>query len=566
MRLFLCGFSLCSVPFAQQARGPVLLADGVESHVQIATAGDRTLAVWSQANGTLQSSISDGRGLSWSAPVRVDSTAHVDSLESGSGSPTVIRVGASAYAVWRDGRAGTSNDFVAFNRSLDGGASWEADRLLDRDSAGPSRRMRDFSLAIGGSATNPSVHVLQVTIRSSAGDDDLVLTSSSDAGATFGAGVDVATSNGGSGFVFTGAVAAEGATVHCGWIEERGGWQVFYRRSDDAGATFGVERRVDLTSATDPIGPIRVACQGSLVVLGWLERISLTPVNEEREIRVAVSTDGGQSFAPDRKVGGYPATGTTLFGFDLGLRSGHVLVGYHRGDGAPFFQPFAAVSADQGASFGDVPLATGPGEDVEFATDDDASGKLVATWRSGGFPFSASAAHSFDGGLTWSAPLEVGSAGLEVFSLAAAYNARYDNAIVGLYRLMGNELHVGGYRPQHLRADNLVAGAPNATFSLAGFRPGVPRYGWVLAALHTGTLPLPGDGRDLGLAFDGVLSATIRRRSTFATTLDASGTGVTGSFAVPPVPGLTLHAAAFTFELGPLVLHQLTDALPFTVQ
>ncbi|MEQ1893009.1 MAG: sialidase family protein [Planctomycetota bacterium] len=555
------GFLLCTTSaFAQHARTPVFFSDSVEGDVQIATAGDRTLAVWSTDGGRLQSSISDGRGLTWSAPVRVDSTIHVDSLESGNGSPTVIRVGALAYAVWRDGRAGTFNESVGFNRSLDGGASWEADRLLPRNGSVPSVRMRDFSLAIGALASNPSVHVLEIT-RTSSGDDDLVLTSSTDAGATFGNAVDVATSNGGAGQVFTSAIAAEGATVHCGWIEHRGGWQVIYRRSDDDGATFGVERRVDLTSPTDPIGPIRVACRGSLVVLAWMERISFTPITEDREIRVAVSTDGGQTFAPDRKVGGYPATGTTLFGFDLELRAGNVVVGYHYG------QPLAAVSTDQGVSFADIPLAPGLGENVEFASDSDASGRLVAVWRSGGFPFSASAAHSFDGGLTWSAPLEVNTTGLEVFSLAAAYNARYDNVVVGLFDSAGSgELHVGGYRPQYVRANNLVAGATNATFSLAGFQPGAPRNGWVLAAFHTGQFVLPGDGRDLGLARDSLLSATIRRRVTFATTIDASGAGVTGSLAVPPLPGLTFYAAALSFDQGPLVLHHLTDAIPFTVQ
>jgi len=108
----------------QEPRTPQQIDLGILAYdPAVVSEGELSAILWKDGvSSELYASTSDGRGVSWSGPVRVDDaptgTARFISNHSLAVADGVL------YAAWRDERNGADDAYFA--RSLDGGQSWSS--------------------------------------------------------------------------------------------------------------------------------------------------------------------------------------------------------------------------------------------------------------------------------------------------------------------------------------------------------------------------------------------------------------------------------------------------------
>lgn len=144
-----------------------------------------------------------------------------------------------------------------------------------------------------------------VSMGAAAADDEaaMLYARSHDGGASFGAPVMPVV--GMQGEIGTPHVAATGGAVHLVWsveVETDGDDEsdVFYRRSDDAGDSFGgVEQ---LSGNSGAASESDLALEGSSLHIVWED--GFAPAGEADEVMALRSTDGGQSFSEAVNVSG----------------------------------------------------------------------------------------------------------------------------------------------------------------------------------------------------------------------------------------------------------------------
>ena len=141
--------------------------------------------------------------------------------------------------------------------------------------------------------------VVPVGMAQAAGEAAIVYARSGDGGATFSAPVPVST---GGGEVGTPRVAAAGA-VHMLWSVEAESADdesdVFYRRSDDGGVSFGAAQ--NLSPNPGESGPSDVAVDGGGLQVVWEHG---SPDAAASEVVTVRSPDGGESFSEPANVTG----------------------------------------------------------------------------------------------------------------------------------------------------------------------------------------------------------------------------------------------------------------------
>ena len=153
----------------------------------IATAGELSVAAWNDGgtggSNTVSVALSDGRGLTWSAPIRVDADA--TGARKFTQFDSVAVIGDSIYVVWSDERAGSSNDELWFNRSHDGGATWQGEVLLDKAYASGTGAVRDWNLVATRDAGVDHLYVLFTVDPTTTANEELYLLASHDGGLPF---------------------------------------------------------------------------------------------------------------------------------------------------------------------------------------------------------------------------------------------------------------------------------------------------------------------------------------------------------------------------------------------
>jgi hypothetical protein len=537
------------------------------------SSGDRTAVLFNDtASNEVSVVTSDGRGLVWSAPVRVDDDMTGADKFTGNqfGNPTVFVSGSNVYATWLDERNGSNVNDVFFDRSTDGGATWGTDVLLDKNYAPGGNPVRNWTMAVSPDPGGDHIYVL---ISVDNGPEELYLVASHDSGVTFSSAVAVSTANGTGADVDQIGLCAEGLTVHVVWSDDRAGNasfdDVFYRQSTDGGATFGSEIQLDASGALagDVEFDTLVACSFPTVAVAWQEELA-SASNEE--VHVRISTDGGAIFAgPDMVVGGYTAGTDDTDSIALAISGSRVLVGWDDNrTGAD--EVWVATTTDGGVTYtADVQLST-TGEGGGFPHFAGAGDDVVAIWTTDAlFPQQTDSAFSRDGGLTWTTDVTASDTAGDSDFAEIAYNELYGNAhAVWLADDLGsNNVYAGGYRPQTLDPVGIAAGGMGS-FALTHFDPAPPRFCWVFLANTPGNLPLVafGDPRNLGLALSPLFLTSLANPVFFLTTLDAAGNGATMPQTIPAPMGFTFFAAAVSFTVAPIVLRELTDVQTIVVQ
>ncbi|MEM7306253.1 MAG: sialidase family protein [Planctomycetota bacterium] len=576
--VFTLPLTLAVPALAQVPRTPVQLDPGTAAgnDPSVAVEGDLSAVVWrDELVAQIFLSTSDGRGLEWSEPMRADEDA-TGAFKLPDGEGAAIS-GDRIYAVWDDTRfgTGTERDTVlnVFDAQL---GAFVGEVVVPSGYPVGTSISIDREIAASSVGGNEVFHVLQTVdpVGSGSGLHELWLSTSLDGGASFSAqqlapplpGQDADDVE----------LVVDGANVYVAWMDDRfpgDEHDVFFRASSDSGGTFGPELRLTLTpeAKENQFGDVvSMDVRGSAVAVSWAADNGAV-FSDGQSIKVRVSLDGGATFGPEANVSGLV---DTVYGTGVALTSsGNVVVGWaDNSSGSP--QAYAATSTDSGASFGAPTLVSplgislittpqvgavdGGGEDGAALLWSDASGDR------------AQSVYSHDGGLTWGATLTLATSTGSVFDRNFAVGSLYKNVIATWKDSpAGGTLpgvFVGGYRPQTLTPVGFVGGVPtNASFTFERFHTS-SSVAWALLSLAPGTTPLV-DGRNLGLAFDPLLSSSLNLALTgvLSAPISALRSGSTVPVPITFPTGLTLYAAGLGFNFTTLLEGDVTDVVEISL-
>ena len=555
---------LLAAPSAQQldVRPSQQLAPFLQfSDFAVDTQGETSVALFSSRfPRKIMASVSDGRGLSWSAPVTLNPSSSLAFLRPG----TVCISGSRIYALWSE----TNPERLFFGRSLDEGATWEDPVELDIGFASGGRP-RNWALHV---ETDPAGDHLYVLFSASsqpfpADDDDLFLISSHDGGDAFSAALPVSTGNGTPADVDDLVLTADGTTVHALWTDDRrapGGTanDVFYRRSVDGGLSFEPEVSIDRGGPFDGRRGLSMARRADELVIAWREDRPDPVVFARNELRVRTSNDAGQSFSAVRQVGGYEPFVDILGFLDLVATDAGFVLGWSDWRSG-VAEIYTSRSVDGGGSWiaeqQVSPPTTFGHEGPVLAANGDDVGIVFGLAQ-----FTRFACFSPDGGTSWSEAAVIGTPSLARWLPQIVINERYRNALTFWSDAPGggdDQLWVSGFRPQSLRRSS--AGS-SLSWQLEGFRDGFPEALVLLALDQDDALGLPnGDGRLVGLAQDRLFGYALDHPLWFRAPLE-NGAAVLGPVPLTPALSGTIHAVGLSWDPAGAGFGDLTDVVEVT--
>lgn len=284
---------------------------------------------WDNRNGNFEIYYkrSSTSGISWAADLRLTNSADSSSV------PSVALSGSNVHLVWMDKRNGNSEIYyksstddgitwgtdtrltnnsadswfpslavsgsnlyvvwqdrrdgnweIYFKRSIDAGASWESDMRLTTS----SNDAHTPSIAI----TNTGVHVVWVIGNETA--YNTFYKRSSDAGSTWGSETQISTNS--SELWNPPSIAAAGTMVHIVWNDSHNGiWRIFYKNSSDDGITWGTDNGI-VSGTANSIFP-NIAVSEAAVHITWFDLRDLHP-----QIYYKRSTDNGNNWEADTRI------------------------------------------------------------------------------------------------------------------------------------------------------------------------------------------------------------------------------------------------------------------------
>jgi len=222
----------------------------------------------------------------WQSDVRLTNDTAASVVSSNNSGRCITISGSIIHIVWYDFRDGECE--IYYKRSTDSGVSWGADTRLSNGTLNSSNP----SIAVSGSV----VHVVWIDYRD--GNPEIYYKRSTNAGVSWGADIRMTNNTANS---LQPTVAVSGSVVHLVWADSRDAatgslyCKIYYKRSTDAGVTWGADTRLDYDTA-DSEHP-SIAVSGSIVQLVFSSsRIYPYPFNWRSETFYKRSTDGGVSW------------------------------------------------------------------------------------------------------------------------------------------------------------------------------------------------------------------------------------------------------------------------------
>jgi subtilisin-like proprotein convertase family protein len=201
--------------------------------------------------------------------------------------------GSFVHVVWSDFRDG--NYEIYYKRSTDGGSSWGTDIRQTNNSAGSGQPLV--------SATGPVILIVWSDQRD--GNAEIYCKRSVDTGATWG--VDLRLTNSALNS-FSPSVAISGSIVHLVWTDYRHVFsEIYYKRSNDTGATWGSDTRLTFDSTTHSEYP-SVSASGQNAHIVWSDERN----GINGEIYYKRSTDSGINWDIDARLTNNPANSDYL--------------------------------------------------------------------------------------------------------------------------------------------------------------------------------------------------------------------------------------------------------------
>ena len=326
---------------------------------------------------------------------------------------------------------------VYYRRSLDEGQTWGAEINL-----GSGTTYLEDPLICDG----PNVYVAYFrdfrTVTDFIGPrpvGNIYMRVSRDNGQTWAPEVQIASSQA----AFRLAVTASGSKVHVAWMDYRSlnTWDIYYRRSMDAGVTWQPE--VKLVAGTNAMGAERPAmsCIGDALHLVWMDARDNKPpyflegtytLPNATEIYYKRSTDGGVTWGADVRLTNHPsdyagrpaltatAPGTLLVSYDYSI------------NGSLALEEFLLRSTDNGATWQPTQRLSNDNGDSTHSDLEADSGRAHIVWgdstsaSTGGIYYRLSS----DNGATWAIQETVASTGGKTAPLLAV-TANYVHVTYG---------------------------------------------------------------------------------------------------------------------------------------
>ncbi len=520
------------------AQAPAVVCDGDTSAVFFKDSTDNTVWV----------SNSDGRGIDWSAPVRIDDDAlNANKFVYSHG---FVATGGNTYAVWRDERNSADDDlyFAANN-----GGGWGANIMLDKGYPAGANPVRNYAIAAEGLN-------IAVLISPDNGNEDLYLVTSTDGGATFSAAMSV-TAHNGAADVDTIDIAMDNGVAHIAWIDNfAGGDGAWYSAYDFAGAAF-TSMDVAISANANALGgdvddPVQISADNGVVAVCFQNRI----VSGANETYANVMLGG--AWNGDALVGNFTAGVDDCDNNDILVNGNNVIVAWedNRTGGDEVYVASADTSAG-GVVFGADVLASIGGSGYPRLTG---GGDYVACLSGFGvFPNISGAAVSTDGGMTFGAPFTYSDTIGDVDYVEGAFNSMYGNFISAwLSDDSGvNNCYVGGFRNQTATAVGTFSAGNLVHFDASGF--GASEDGNLFAILLSGApgsylLPY-GDGRETGLTQDAFMAYSLGQIPGLMSGALAGGGGSTPDVVMPNLaPGTMIYFVGVGFDAS-ANLYSVTD-------
>jgi hypothetical protein len=244
----------------------------------VASSGTIVHVVWwdyRDGNDEIYYKRSTDAGVTWGADTRLTNCTDNSMY------PSISVSGSFVHVVWQDYRDG--NFEIYYKRSIDEGVNWGTDTRLTNNTAGSSCP----SVAVSGSF----MHISWYDNRD--GNYEIYYKRSTDAGVSWGADTRLTNNSAESSFP---SVTVSGSVVHVVWFDYRdGNDEIYYKRSTDAGISWGADTR--LTNYSYDSEHPSVAVSGSVVYVVWIDGR-----DGNAEIYYKRSTDAGVSWGTDTRL------------------------------------------------------------------------------------------------------------------------------------------------------------------------------------------------------------------------------------------------------------------------
>ncbi len=509
---------------------------------------------------TVWSTTSDGRGLSWATPLRVDDDLTGAKKVFERFSIQTTNTG-KQYACWRDERNSTEDDlYFAANP----GGGWLPNLMLDKGYPAGLNPVRNFAMDAEGD------HIA-VLISTDNGNEELYLVVSTNGGATFTPAMGV-TSHNGAADVDAIALDLEDSIVHITWADNFANAlsDAVYYAAYDLG--LGAFTQTDVlvspniqAAGGDVDDAVEISASGANVAIA-MQADNIGGTSEELWVNVMT----GGLWSGDQFVGAYtpgindvdnPAillkdsTTVIVTWEDDRLFVDEVFVASADFSIAPLFNPETQLSSGGGG----FPRIEGYGDYVGISYSAGAS-----------TPHTAGAAVSRDGGMTFGSGFDMSDNSGDVDYAEIAFNPLYGNFIgAWLADDLGvNHVYVGGFRSQTITpVGTFTAGNP-VHLDASGF--GASEDGnlfGVVLSTTLGSYPLPfGDNRETGLAQDPYLNWSVAQIPGLMSGSLSNGAGSTPTISLPPIAaGTVFYYVGVGFDAS-ANLYSLTDLGHLTIQ
>ena len=222
-------------------------------------------------------------GISWGTETRLTNNSAY------SNNPCLAVSGSVVHVVWDDGRDAVYKNEIYYKRSTDAGLTWQADMRLTND----TNRSYRPSVSVLGSV----VHVVWDELRGFGYySSDIYYKRSTDAGVSWEVRKRLTYDDEQSD---NPSVAVSGSFLHVAWVDRRGGdYEIYYKRSTDAGLTWGADIRLTNSIAFSLFPSIAVS--GSVVHVVWNDERGAA--NVKPEIYYKRSTNSGLSWQADTRL------------------------------------------------------------------------------------------------------------------------------------------------------------------------------------------------------------------------------------------------------------------------
>lgn len=564
-------------------RAPVDLAPlnaGTAGAPAIDLSTDASCAVWAElafGSGEVWCARSNGRGVAWQTPVQVDTdTSGATKITN---ADSVLRSGSDVWVFWLDSRSGATSEDVRFNRSTDGGATFPSLDAALPDGFLGAGDVRAFKPRLVQSSGGDALMVFMRVAPSGVADEELHVTRSTDGGATWSPTQRLAGDSSQGYDVDQFDAVVVGDVVHVVWEDDSangaGRYSVHHARSVDGGATFSSALALDSTDPTDQGNSeapgdngLRVRAEGPQVAVAWLEERT-DPSNEE--VRLALSTDGGQSFGADFRVGAGDPISVDVDYLDLWMSNDQLLVALtdNRATGGTFDELFVWRRHFNGGASTETGLSNTGG--AAFPRFCGAGDQVALTWLTDDVRQSLVGRISENNGATWLPRTVLFDSGgvQDVDNATACFDPGYDNLLVAFLADVGpqgtNRVHAGGVRPPTLVPQGFDTGSMFVGFQGLNLVENGDQLFCVVVALAQaeGAFLLP-DARDTGLAYDLFTSAGLTLLPSLLAPVSLAGNASTPLLVNNLPPGLAFEAVGVTLDaLGQT--RRLTDVVSITV-